>query len=65
MVNEEELRCFRCGNINSIDEPKCESCGEDGMVTFEGALDIVNDMYHKGYYKPEVDEYRELDFDHT
>jgi len=47
--------CYRCGEMmGEIRESEgvygyiCESCGEQGIVSFLNALDILNDMYVKG-----------------
>ena len=47
--------CFRCGELmGEIREDEvssayiCDSCGEDGVITFQHALDIINDLYLRG-----------------
>lgn len=63
--------CFRCGEINgeiSQDEEtlvvSCQSCGEDSIVTFQQALDLLNDFYLKGevVLAPGETEVIELEF---
>ena len=47
--------CYRCGEImGDVRETEnhygytCESCGEQSVISFLNALDILNDLYLKG-----------------
>lgn len=66
--------CFRCGAQQpdmSEDEatglPICGECGEHGVVTFQLALDILNDMYLKEVFVPkgaEIYDDNTIDYDY-
>lgn len=52
--------CFRCGEIGGDvrqdgEHFTCDCCGENGLVTFIQALDILNDFYVNGQF-PELDD---------
>lgn len=68
-MNEELYGCYRCGTINGnlrdmeLDgRQKCGECGEDAIITFQEAMDALNDAYLKGIFRPNnyVDPYLEL-----
>ena len=55
--------CYRCGEIDGevevyIDQStKCCSCGTTGtVISFQTALDIINDLYLKGEMKINTEE---------
>ena len=54
MIDLEEIYyCFRCGYISYdyVDEGlhKCDKCGKWGYISFNTGIDIINDLYLKGY----------------
>jgi len=60
---EQIYGCWRCGELmGEIRESEgsygyiCESCGEQGIVSFLNALDMLNDMYLKGDISPNEEE---------
>lgn len=68
---EQIWACFRCGEVmGDIRENStggaytCESCGENSIITFVSALDIINDLYLQGdltSYGEEVEFYDDID----
>ena len=55
--NVDTWGCFRCGTINGpIHKHEvnglwiCDECGEDSVIGFITALDIINDMFLKGHF---------------
>lgn len=68
--------CFRCGEPNDpilnddVILGECHSCKEAGVISYQSALDILNDLYLKEIWDPEEidneeEEYEELDFNET
>lgn len=58
-AREEEIRygCFRCGHqIDALDDlirpSSCPECGKEYLLTYQEALDILNDLYLKEKFKP-------------
>ena len=56
---EQLWACFRCGAQqpeHTEDEATglhlCKECGEEGVITFQLALDIINDMYRREVFIP-------------
>ena len=60
--------CFRCGRImgdlkkeHEDAFPTCGECGENGVVTFVQALDLLNDVHLSGDLEThDEDEYLEF-----
>lgn len=53
-TEEKIYGCFRCGAIKpplrhdlTTDKVYCGECGERGVVTFQQALDMLNDIYRR------------------
>lgn len=71
-ILEETLACYRCGALCTSDKDvslggeytvyKCEECGEHGVVSFQTALDILNDYFLKEK-DLSLDEYLNEEFD--
>ena len=62
---EDLMTCYNCGESEFAegDDRTCSECGHPSLLTVQEAMDIVNDMHLKGHYKPETDDYEELDFE--
>lgn len=72
-VLEETRACYRCGTLYKTDEDvslvcgeyavnKCGECGEYGVVSFQMALDMLNDYFLKEA-EPSLDEFLDREFD--
>jgi DNA-directed RNA polymerase subunit RPC12/RpoP len=51
--------CFRCGTKVSVEDDlirtsHCEDCGSVYLITYQEALDILNDLFLKKKFKPQV-----------
>lgn len=71
------IACFRCGTRHDyLPEAEdtgfgiCDECGEDAVLTFNQALDLLNDLYLNGTWDKDGyieetlgEDYDELDFD--
>ena len=58
---EEKGQCFRCGYIDEdydVDEgiSTCSHCGEQGIMSFTMALDILNDLHLNGRWIHDTEE---------
>jgi len=58
---EEEIMygCFMCGvRVSAPDDlirpTCCEECGNPYLITYQEALDIINDLYLKKKFKPQI-----------
>lgn len=66
------LTCFHCGSTregnyeDTFSIHPCEVCGETGMLTCETAMDLLNDLYLKGKWKPyeDLEDTDDLEFDY-
>lgn len=63
--------CVYCGTIQGdiIEDPmtghtQCDSCGEKGIVSFQAALDTLNDLHLRGMIKilPQEDDDPEFEY---
>jgi len=71
MLNK--LVCFRCGELENHDEINnvCLTCGEHTVFTIGTLMDMVNDLYLKGYLKDYLreeevwDDFIDVDDDYT
>lgn len=60
-----EHKCFRCGDQSFQEDTgtilRCEGCGEKAVVSFQLAVDLLNEVFLQGLLH--LEEYQAEDFD--